>query len=309
MLQLGAHKRLSASESLPNETICSGAARCEFVAFDKWLRRIGLQWSTSRLVRARIVSDSQCDWLFGIVLFSSNHLYQLQSRTSDSCAISLFHYKQVSLTYNEKIHFVVSTFSKTKCKHYYNYYYYYCHIQYFAWRRSVFSAILSVPLPTQREMWVLWFSISTKWHLKYSWACLETQPKVRKPLDLQLPNKNCSSTPFGPVGVADNVWPSTATSSLDLSAGQSSMRLAHPSWVLRILASQTGHSGLRLTLWPLWTRGTKEECVCAGVCVHLWTLLPSIVLVSMTTMLIFWSHIICQKSLTVPGTGAVRDRI
>ena len=117
-LQLGVHKRLSASESLPNETIWSGAARCEFVAFDKWLRRIGLQWSTSRLVRVRIVSDSHCDWLFGIILFSSNHLYQLQSRTSDSCAISLFHYEWVSLPYNEKFHFVVSTRSKTKCKHY-----------------------------------------------------------------------------------------------------------------------------------------------------------------------------------------------
>ena len=39
------------------------------------------------------------------------------------------------------------------------------------------------------------------------------------------------------------------------------------------------------------------------------TLVPSTVLVSMTTMFIFWSHIICQKSSIVPGTGAVHGGI
>ena len=43
------------------------------------------------------------------------------------------------------------------------------------------------------------------------------------------------------------------------------------------------------------------------MCAH--TLVPSMVLVSMTTMLILWSHIICQKSSTVPGTGAGQTNV
>ena len=116
-------------------------------------------------------------------------------------------------------------------------------------------------------MWVLWFSVSTKWHLKYSWACLETQPKVRKPLDLQLPNKSCLAHPLGLsmwLTMRGRVQPPAAWYP---SAGPSSVRLAHPSRALRILASQTGHSGLRFALCPLWTNGTKEECVCTDVCV------------------------------------------
>ena len=48
------------------------------------------------------------------------------------------------------------------------------------------------------------------------------------------------------------------------------------------------------------------HCVHWGVSECACTFFPSIVLVSMTTISILLSQIICQKSSTVPGTGAVQ---